>query len=128
MDRYTGPALAKSPERPIGADSGITRYRTARFTTISGTPVDRLYISADSTRLERPSENPECPVSPRTRATFTPPAIAASCSPCANFPVSPHRKKPTNATNICCNRAAAAFPVAFDSLTLNGYYSFTAER
>ena len=49
IENTLAPALAKSPERPIGADSGINRNPdgTARFTTISGTPVDRLYTAAD---------------------------------------------------------------------------------
>ena len=49
MDNTLAPTLAKSPERPIGADSGINRNPdgTARFTTISGVPVERLYTPAD---------------------------------------------------------------------------------
>jgi methylmalonyl-CoA mutase N-terminal domain/subunit len=43
------PALANAPERPIGKASGINldEHGEARFTTISGQPVDRLYTSAD---------------------------------------------------------------------------------
>ena len=43
------PALAKSPERPIGARSGINldAEGNARFTTISGAPIERLYTEAD---------------------------------------------------------------------------------
>jgi methylmalonyl-CoA mutase N-terminal domain/subunit len=43
------PTLRKSPERPIGADTGINRNDdgTARFTTISAVPVERLYTPAD---------------------------------------------------------------------------------
>ena len=43
------PALAKSPERPIGARSGINvdPEGNARFTTISGAPIERLYTEAD---------------------------------------------------------------------------------
>ncbi len=43
------PALAKSPERPIGARSGINldAEGKARFTTISGAPIERLYTEAD---------------------------------------------------------------------------------
>ena len=43
------PALAKSPERPIGARSGINvdSEGNARFTTISGAPIERLYTEAD---------------------------------------------------------------------------------
>ncbi|MGC2160919.1 MAG: methylmalonyl-CoA mutase family protein [Silvibacterium sp.] len=42
------PALAKAPERPIGKASGINldEQGEARFTTISGQPVDRLYTPA----------------------------------------------------------------------------------
>src|SRR5438270_1041893 len=43
------PALEKGPERPIGAASGINldEYGNARFTTISGMPIRRLYTGAD---------------------------------------------------------------------------------
>ncbi|MGC2249938.1 MAG: methylmalonyl-CoA mutase family protein, partial [Acidobacteriaceae bacterium] len=49
IDTTLKPALEKSPERPIGADSGTNRNAdgTARFTTISGVPVERLYTPAD---------------------------------------------------------------------------------
>jgi methylmalonyl-CoA mutase N-terminal domain/subunit len=49
IDNTLAPALAKSPERPIGADTGTNRNPngTARFTTISGVPVERLYTPAD---------------------------------------------------------------------------------
>ncbi len=43
------PALEKSPERPIGAPTGVNldEHGRARFTTISGIPVRRLYTQAD---------------------------------------------------------------------------------
>ena len=43
------PALEKAPEQPIGARSGINLDENgdARFTTISGLPVRRLYTEAD---------------------------------------------------------------------------------
>ena len=49
IDTTLTPVLAKSPERPIGADTGTNRNPdgTARFTTISGVPVERLYTTAD---------------------------------------------------------------------------------
>ncbi len=49
IDTTLTPVLAKSPERPIGADTGTNRNPdgTARFTTISGVPVERLYTPAD---------------------------------------------------------------------------------
>ncbi|HEY5254317.1 MAG TPA: methylmalonyl-CoA mutase family protein [Acidobacteriaceae bacterium] len=49
IDTTLNPALEKSPERPIGADTGTNRNPdgTARFTTISGVPVERLYTPAD---------------------------------------------------------------------------------
>jgi methylmalonyl-CoA mutase, N-terminal domain len=42
-------ALEKSPEHPIGAATGVNRDEAghARFTTISGAPVRRLYTEAD---------------------------------------------------------------------------------
>ncbi|MHB1935432.1 MAG: acyl-CoA mutase large subunit family protein [Acidobacteriaceae bacterium] len=49
IDNTLAPALAKSPERPIGANTGTNRNPdgTARFTTISGVPVEQLYTHAD---------------------------------------------------------------------------------
>jgi methylmalonyl-CoA mutase, N-terminal domain len=43
------PALQKSPEQPIGASTGINRDHDgrARFTTVSGAEVRRLYTKAD---------------------------------------------------------------------------------
>jgi len=43
------PALEKSPEKPVGAASGINldEHGRARFTTISGVPIRRLYTQAD---------------------------------------------------------------------------------
>ena len=43
------PALEKAPEQPIGARSGVNLEGNgdARFTTISGMPVRRLYTQAD---------------------------------------------------------------------------------
>ena len=43
------PALAKAPERPIGARSGVNidADGNARFTTVSGMPIERLYTEAD---------------------------------------------------------------------------------
>ena len=43
------PAIEKSPERPIGAATGVNldENGNARFTTISGVPIRRLYTPAD---------------------------------------------------------------------------------
>ncbi|MBV8675025.1 MAG: methylmalonyl-CoA mutase family protein [Acidobacteriaceae bacterium] len=41
------PALKKSPERPIGKAGNVDEDGKARFTTVSGTQVDRLYTPAD---------------------------------------------------------------------------------
>ena len=43
------PTLEKSPEKPIGAPTGVNRdeHGHARFTTISSVPVRRLYTRAD---------------------------------------------------------------------------------
>ncbi len=48
-ERTLAPALAKAPERPIGAASGVNldEAGNARFTSISGVPVRRLYTEAD---------------------------------------------------------------------------------
>jgi methylmalonyl-CoA mutase N-terminal domain/subunit len=59
------PALKKSPERPIGVATGINLDSSgqARFTTISGVPVERLYTEADlpldlETSLTAPGQPP----------------------------------------------------------------------
>jgi methylmalonyl-CoA mutase N-terminal domain/subunit len=43
------PSLEKAPERPIGAPTGVNldEHGQARFTTISGLPIRRLYTEAD---------------------------------------------------------------------------------
>jgi len=48
-EKTLGPTLEKAPERPIGAPTGVNvdELGHARFTTISGMPVRRLYTVAD---------------------------------------------------------------------------------
>ena len=48
-EKTLAPALEKGPERPIGAASGVNldENGNARFTTISGMPIRRLYTPAD---------------------------------------------------------------------------------
>lgn len=48
-EKTLAPSLEKSPERPIGAPTGVNRDEAgnARFTTISGVPIRRLYTQAD---------------------------------------------------------------------------------
>ena len=43
------PTLEKAPEKPIGAPTGVNldEHGHARFTTISGVPIRRLYTHAD---------------------------------------------------------------------------------
>ena len=43
------PTIEKSPERPIGSSTGVNldEHGSARFTTISGLPIRRLYTQAD---------------------------------------------------------------------------------
>jgi len=48
-EKTLAPTLEKAPERPIGAASGVNldELGHARFTTISGLPIRRLYTQAD---------------------------------------------------------------------------------
>ena len=48
-EKVLRPAVEKAPERPIGAASGVNLddNGNARFTTISGVPIRRLYTPAD---------------------------------------------------------------------------------
>ena len=48
-EKILAPTLEKSPEKPIGAPTGVNldEHGHARFTTISGVPVRRLYTEAD---------------------------------------------------------------------------------
>ncbi len=48
-EKTLAPTLDKAPERPIGAPTGVNldEHGQARFTTISGLPVRRLYTQAD---------------------------------------------------------------------------------
>jgi methylmalonyl-CoA mutase, N-terminal domain len=48
-EKTLAPTLEKAPERPIGAPTGVNldEHGNARFTTISGVPIRRLYTQAD---------------------------------------------------------------------------------
>jgi methylmalonyl-CoA mutase, N-terminal domain len=48
-EKTLAPSLEKSPEKPIGAATGVNidEHGDARFTTISGMPIRRLYTPAD---------------------------------------------------------------------------------
>ena len=48
-EKTLAPTLEKAPERPIGAPTGVNRdeHGHARFTTVSGVPINRLYTQAD---------------------------------------------------------------------------------
>jgi len=48
-EKTLAPSLERAPEKPIGAPTGVNRDEQgrARFTTISGVPVRRLYTQAD---------------------------------------------------------------------------------
>jgi len=48
-EKTLAPTIEKSPEQPIGASTGVNldEHGHARFTTISGVPVRRLYTKAD---------------------------------------------------------------------------------
>ena len=48
-EKTLAPTLEKSPEKPIGAPTGVNldEHGNARFTTISGMPIRRLYTQAD---------------------------------------------------------------------------------
>ena len=103
------PTLEKSPEKPIGARHGtnLDEQGNARFTTISGVPIRRLYTEADLPEDWNAEKYLAFPASRHSRAAFTPPDIAASFSPCGSSPASPRRRKPTSATSICSSMAAA---------------------
>jgi len=64
-EQTLNPALSKAPEKPVGAATGINidGEGRARFTTISGVPVERLYTEADLPKdkeasLSAPGEPP----------------------------------------------------------------------
>jgi methylmalonyl-CoA mutase, N-terminal domain len=48
-EKTLAPTLEKSPEKPIGAPTGVNldQNGNARFTTVSGMPIRRLYTQAD---------------------------------------------------------------------------------
>ena len=48
-EKTLAPTLEKTPEKPIGAPTGtnLDEHGSARFTTISGVPIRRLYTEAD---------------------------------------------------------------------------------
>ena len=111
-EKALNPTLDKAPEKPIGAASGVNldEHGHARFTTISGVPIRRLYTEADLPEdwdyekyLGYPGRTAVYPRHPRhgiSRQAFHHAPILR---------VSLRRKKPTSATAICWNRAAAGF-------------------
>ncbi len=48
-EKTLAPTLEKAPEKPIGAPTGVNvdEHGHARYTTISGVPIRRLYTPAD---------------------------------------------------------------------------------
>src|SRR5574340_271428 len=48
-EKTLAPSLERAPEKPLGEPTGVNRdeHGQARFTTISGSPVRRLYTPAD---------------------------------------------------------------------------------
>src|SRR5579883_1289111 len=67
VEKTLAPSLQKSPERSIGSASGVNldEHGNARFTTVSGAPVRRLYTQADlpedwdyDTYLNHPGQPP----------------------------------------------------------------------
>ena len=101
-EKTLAPTLEKSPERPIGARTGtnLDENGDARFTTISGVPIRRLYTSADlptDWNYENYLNYPGQP--PFTRGIHAT-GYRAVCSPCGSSPDLLLRKKRTNATNI----------------------------
>ncbi len=48
-EKTLAPTLEKNPEKPIGAATGVNvdEHGNARYTTLSGVPINRLYTQAD---------------------------------------------------------------------------------
>src|SRR5580658_9446450 len=48
-EKTLAPTLEKAPEKPIGAPTGVNldEHGDARYTTVSGLPIRRLYTPAD---------------------------------------------------------------------------------
>jgi methylmalonyl-CoA mutase N-terminal domain/subunit len=48
-EKTLAPTLEKNPEKPIGAPTGVNldQHGNARYTTVSGVPIHRLYTQAD---------------------------------------------------------------------------------
>src|SRR5260370_22924089 len=57
-EKTLAPTLEKSPERPLGAPTGVNldEHGHARFTTISGVPIRRLNTQAGNRSEEHTSE------------------------------------------------------------------------
>src|SRR5215471_13138809 len=104
-EKTLAPALDKNPEKSIGEPTGVNLddHGNARYTTVSGVPIRRLYTQADLPEDWSYDQYLGYP----GQAAFTPRGIAASCSPCGSSRASPHPRKPTAATSICSTTAAA---------------------
>src|SRR5579864_6856028 len=75
--------LEKAPEKPIGAASGVNLDENghARFTTISGMPIRRLYTQADLPEDWAYDKYLGYPGQPPYTRGFMPAAIADGCGP-----------------------------------------------
>jgi len=119
-----GPTLQKAPEKPIGAPTGVNldEHGAARFTTISGVPIRRLYTQADlpedwsyDSYLNYPGQPPY------TRGIHAL-AIAARCGRCGSLRLRlAGGDEP--ALQISAGARGQGLSVAFDLPTLMGYDS-----
>jgi hypothetical protein len=106
------PTLEKSPERSIGAPTGVNLDANghARFTTISGVPVRRLYTHADLPEDWSEEKYLGYPGQPPYTRGIHATGYRGKLGPCGSSPASHRPRRPTSATNICSTTAAAGSP------------------
>ena len=124
-EKTLAPTLEKSPERPIGAPTGVNldEHGHARFTTISGVPIRRLYTQADLPADWSEEQYLGYPGHRRSRAAFTPPDIAASSTPCGSSPGFASPEETNQRYKYLLEHGGSGLSVAFDLPTLMGYDS-----
>ena len=110
-EKTLAPTIEKSPEKPIGAPTGrnLDEHGQARFTTISGVPIRRLYTHADLPEDWNEEQYLGYPGRSRPiRAAFTPPGYRGKLLTMRSSRALPLPRKPTSGTSICWNTAAEA--------------------
>ncbi len=119
------PMLEKSPEKPIGAPTGtnLDRQGRARFTTISGKPVRRLYTPADLPPGWEPERDLGYPGQPPYTRGIHPSGYRGKLWTMRQFSGFASPEETNRRYKYLLAQGGGGLSVAFDMPTLMGYDS-----